>query len=117
MLSLPSLLLVQERFYTKIKDDEYFRKHNPYFVMYIFPQIWGDTSMEFDNWRDRMMTSTYTTVISEDYTGYYGVFFGERLAYVIKNPNDKFFDDLHKMKMSDVVHSGIYRRREEENNV
>ena len=115
MIDLPCLPLIQERFYNKIKDDERFKKYHPEITMYMFPQGWGDTSLGFGGIGGQAMTTAYTTVVCEEYAGYYGVFFHERLAYIIKNPNDKFFDDLHKMKMSDVAHSGSYRRREENN--
>lgn len=119
MIDLPCLPLIQERFYNQIKDDERFKKYHPVITMYMFPQTWGDTSLGFGGIGGQAMTTAYTTVICEEYIGYYGVFFHERLAYIIKNPNDKFFNDLYKMKMSDVAHSGTYRRREEreENNV
>lgn len=115
MINSPCLPLIQERFYNKIKNDEYIKKHYPEIIMYMFPQIWGSTSLGFSGLGGQAMTTAYTTVVCEEYAGYYGVFFHERLAYIIKNPNDKFFDDLHKMKMSDVAHSGSYRRKEENN--
>ena len=112
MIDLPCLPLIQERFYNEIKDDEYFRKYHPEITMYMFPQTWGNTSLGFGGIGGQAITTAYTTVVCEEYKGYYGVFFGNRLAYIIKNPNDKFFNDLYKMKMSDVAHSGSYKREE-----
>ena len=115
LIDLPCLPLIQERFWNAIKDkltpEE--KKYYPDFSLYMFPQAWSDTSLGFGGIGGQAITTGYTTVIIELNSNYCGVFFNERLAYVIKNPNDKFFDDLHNMKMSNVVHSNSYRRREE----
>ena len=115
MINLPCLPLIQDKFYNQIKENEYFKSHLPYFTVYMFPQTWSSTALGFIGWGGRAITTAHTTVICERSLNYYGVFFDEELAYIIKNPNDKFFDDLRKMQMSDVAHSGTYRRREESN--
>lgn len=61
------------------------------------------------------ITSAYTTVVGDNNSGYYGVFFGNRCAYIIKNPNQNFFEDMYKRSMKDVVHKGNYIRKEENN--
>lgn len=55
------------------------------------------------------MTTTYTTVVSDHRTGWYSVFFEDYLAYLIRNPNDTFFDDLDNRKMKPVYASNIYQ--------
>ena len=40
------------------------------------------------------MTSAYTTVVREIYSNWCGVFFGDRLAYKIDNPNQTFNEDV-----------------------
>ena len=115
MLVLPCLSSLQDKFYNQIKENEYFKSHLPYFTVYMFPQTWSSTALGFIGWGGQAITTAHTTVICERSLNYYGVFFDEELAYFIKNPNDKFFDDLRKMQMSDVAHSGTYRRREENN--
>ena len=112
MVGLPCLPLIQERFYNKIKDDERFKKYYPEITMYMFPQIWGDTSLGFGGIGGQAITTAYTTVIIESNSNYCGVFFNERLAYVVKNPNSMFWEDVQKYKMSDVAHSGKYKRKE-----
>lgn len=114
MANLPCLPLIQERFWNAIKDkltpEE--KKYCPNFELYMFPQTWGDTSLGFSGIGGQAITTAYTTVIIESNSNYYGVFFGERLAYVIKEPNNMFCEDVQNMKMSNVAHSGKYKRKE-----
>lgn len=114
MANLPCLPLIQERFWNAIKDklipEE--KKYYPDFRLYMFPQTWDDTSLGFGGIGGQAITTAYTTVIIESNNNYCGVFFNERLAYVIKNPNSMFWEDIQKHKMSDVAHSGKYKRKE-----
>ena len=56
------------------------------------------------------MTAAYTTVVEDAYEGFYSVFFGERLAYLIQNPSDVFFEDMYKCNMKPVSQAGVYKR-------
>lgn len=76
----------------------------------MFPQTWGDTSLGFGGMGGQAITSAYTTVIVEDCAGWCGVFFGERLAYTILNPNQTFYDDLHNGQMESFNRRGKYLR-------
>lgn len=58
------------------------------------------------------MTSAYTTVIWEENTSIYGVFFDEGLGYVIRNPNDLFMESMNSHRMFERSRSGVYRRKE-----
>lgn len=86
------------------------KKYYPEVEMYMFPQTWGSTALGFSGFGGQSMTSAYTTVVAEINYGWYGVFFGERLAYLVLNPNDAFFDDLRKGRMASVVRSAKYHK-------
>lgn len=111
---LPCLPLIQERFWNAIKDDlnEEERKYCPEFVMNMFPQTWGSTALGFGGIGGQAMTTAYTTVVEDYNSGWVGVFFGERLAYKIKNPNRRFYDDIANGKMVEVAKCGVYKRSE-----
>lgn len=111
---LPCLPLIQERFWNEIKDKEEYTKvkYLPEFEFYMFPQIWGSTSLGFGGIGGQAMTSAYTTVIVDDYYGWCGVFFGEILAYTVFNPNQMFYEDLHNRQMESVSRQGKYLRKE-----
>lgn len=112
---LPCLPLIQERFWNEVKNKEEYGRGIccwPEFEFYMFPQVWGDTSLGFGGIGGQAMTSAYTTVIVDNCTGWCGVFFGERLAYTILNPNQAFYDDLHNGRMESVSKSGKYLRKE-----
>lgn len=108
---LPNLPLIQERFYNHIKPELGDVKY-PEFEVTVFLQTWGSTSLGFGGIGGQAMTSAYTTVIWEETSGIYGVFFDKRLAYVIKNPNDLFMVDMQNHRMNERSHSGVYRRTE-----
>lgn len=109
---LPCLSLIQERFWNAIKDDlnKEEKKYYPEFEMTMFLQTWGDTTLGFGG---QAMTNAYTTVVRDIYSGWCGVFFGEKLAYKIKNPNQTFNEDICKFEMKPVYKSGAYIRKEE----
>lgn len=111
---LPCLPLIQERFWNAIKDElsEEEKKYYPEFEMMMFKQTWGSTALGFGGIGGQAMTSAYTTVVMDMYTGWVGVFFGEKLAYKINNPNQKFYEDMRNGQMVEVFKSGIYRRKE-----
>lgn len=112
-MELPCLPLIQERFWNEIKDDLAKDKiRYPEFEMYMFPQVWASTALGFDGIGGRAITSAYTTNIHEQSTGWCGVFFGERLAYKIKDPNGLFFEDEMHGRMAKKTMSGKYKRNE-----
>lgn len=106
---LPNLELIQERFQNHIKP-EFGDLRYPTFEVNVFLQTWGSTCLGFDGIGGQAMTSAYTTVIWEERTGIYGVFFDEGLAYVIKNPNDLFMESMNSHRMFGRSRSGTYRR-------
>lgn len=117
MMGAPDLKLIQERFWNAIKDNEEYKKYRPEFSMYMFPQTWGDTALGFGGIGGQAITSAYTTVIIDEYTGWCGVFFNEGLAYVVHDPNQYFFEDLRNGEMQPVFKKGRYLRRDDEQEV
>lgn len=110
---LPCLPLIQERFWNAIKDElsEEQKKYYPEFEMTMFLQTWGDTSLGFGGIGGQAITSAYTTVVRDIYSGWCGVFFGERLAYKIKDPNEKFNEDVRNWNMRPVYEKVIYKHQ------
>lgn len=107
----PLLQLIQERFWNHIKDHESCKDYRyPTIELYVFPQMWSSTSLGFGGIGGQAFTSAYTTVITETNTNIWGVFFGERLAYVIENPNDVFMDNLKNFNMSECGMSFKYKK-------
>lgn len=110
-MRLPCLPLIEERFVravlTHIKDKKYY----PEVEMYMFPQMWGSTALGFGGMGGQAMTSAYTTVAADIQYGYYGVFFGEKLAYLVTDPSDEFFEDLKKGNMASIARSGRYNKK------
>ena len=101
----PNLPLIEERFQNKIaKYLEEAKKEagkswiGPDYDIQVFSQIFPNTAGIFENGgiSGQAMTDMYVTVIEERHTGLYGVFGGNYLAYLVKNPDDRFFDDILK---------------------
>ena len=64
----------------------------------MFPQTWGSTALGFGGIGGQAMTPAYTVIV-QDGVGPAAVYFGGRLAYVIKRPNAKFYDDRARQAM------------------
>lgn len=106
---LPCLPLIVERHIYAVRNRGETYMY-PELEVEVFPQVWGSTALGLGGIGGQAMTTAYTTVVSDCHTGWYSVFFGERLAYLIHNPNDIFFDDLKDRKMRPVYHSSVYQR-------
>ncbi|MCX4256523.1 MAG: hypothetical protein OSJ54_06305 [Oscillospiraceae bacterium] len=79
----------------------------PDFAVQVFPQMWGNTCTGFDITWDgeptiagQAMTEEYTTVVHERVTGFYCVFFGELICYVVSYANEAFLTDLKNHNMA-----------------
>lgn len=114
MNTLPNLPLIQERFLHNIKPDltENDIRYPEFEVINVFLQTWGSTALGFGGCGGQAMTSAYTTIIESVDLGYVGVFFCERLAYVVKHPNANFTEDLQKRRMCSVGMHHKYEKRE-----
>lgn len=93
-----------------LKDAKY-----PTYKLDVFVQTWGNTATGFDAenvFSGQAFTDEYTTVVKMAWRTIdeekkihdvqdriYGVFFGNKMAYMILNPNKKFFKDLEKRSM------------------
>ena len=76
---------------------------------YMFPQIWGSTSLGFDGEVGGCaMTTAYTTVVHEVHTDTYAVFFSERFAYFVYDATDIFLEDLKNGYLKSVKESKVY---------
>jgi hypothetical protein len=89
------------------------RKHGMYdlTVYSMFTQMWGSTALGFGGIGGAAMTSAYVCVIESNLLAQYAVYFGGRLAYVIKKPNEKFFSDIADQRMVDAkLGEGTYEQ-------
>lgn len=93
-LKLPDLELIEERFWDELKEKvESFEKnyYQPFFEVYVFPQEW--TGLLSDG------RTKYTTVVKTK-GEWWGVFFEDKLAYVIHKPNKTFYESLNRRHMN-----------------
>lgn len=90
--------------------------HIPIYDYVCFTQTWASTALGFGGWGGSMMTEAVTTIVKavspEDKLLRFYVFFGGSFAYAIKNPNQKFFEDMGRKDMVEV--SGAYERYNQE---
>ena len=79
------------------------RKHSFYdlTVYNMFTQTWGSTALGFGGVGGQAITSAYVCVIESNLLAQFAVYFGGRLAYVIKRPNENFFEGIMNQKMVD----------------
>ena len=114
----PNLELIEYQFLQQLNKDPEYRKrafqyktHNkyfhPHFTAQVFPQIWGSTCTGFDitdngsaTISGSAMTEAYTTVLHEQYTDIYGIFFGGMPCYIVAEANQSFYEDLNSRQMA-----------------
>lgn len=111
MTKLPNLelLMYLAKLYLEY-DEEYVQKSKGQqlnFTIETFPQMWGSTCTGFDITEDgkatfggSAMTTEYTTVVTEERTKTYVIFFGDRVCYAVHKPKSKFYDDWEKRNMA-----------------
>ena len=107
--------------YPKIFNKEKTKEHKC--RVNVFPQTWASTATGFNLesvYSGQAITDEYTTVISlywweVDENGWwnpkddvYGVFFGNKLAYICKHPNERFRFDLRNRRMRSQKMAGDY---------
>lgn len=127
-MKYPNLELIEETFkeevkkaYPEIFNKEKTKEHEC--RVNVFPQTWESTATGFNLgsvYSGQAFTDEYTTVISlywweVDEDGWwnpkddvYGVFFGNRLAYILKNPNQKFEFDFRDRCMNSQKNARLY---------
>lgn len=86
----------------------------------LFLQVWPDTSCGLSTnpayFAGQMLTDEYTSVFElrwvysdvPEEAWLYCVFFGNELAYCVRNPNAKFFEDLKNRNMAAVAGKDKY---------
>lgn len=113
-MKLPCLPLIEERFVRAVKEHlAKDMKYYPDIEMYMFPQMWGSTALGFGGIGGQAMTTAYTTVVADVGYQWYGVFFGEGLAYLVSDPNDAFFEDLRRGRMESCARCRLYDKEQE----
>jgi hypothetical protein len=71
-----------------------------------FRQIWGTTALGFLHKGQSRMTAAYTTVITDKRS--WCVYFDGRLAYLLRRPNAKFFEDLSNRVLRPIKYQNYY---------
>ena len=101
------------------------------FDITLFSQMWPNTGTGFCEpgyMYGQAFTKEYTVIISLDWIdevkeisrigtsndSLYGVFFGEKPAYIIRRPNKKFFNDMHKFNMLGIMGCETYKDTDSE---
>lgn len=120
MTKLPNLELLRFKASLYFQQDEEFllkaRNLKKYetldFEVETFPQLWGSTCTGFDITEDGKaavggcaMTTEYTTVVHEESTNFYVVFFGDRPCYAVHNPGKAFYEDLKERRLASLSES------------
>ena len=105
MTKLPNLELLMYKVGIYLGYDEEFVQKSKGklldFTIETFPQLWGSTSTGFDTAEDgkvtfgcSAMTTEYTTVVHEERTETFVIFFGDKVCYSVQNPTKEFYEDL-----------------------
>ena len=81
-------------------------KYNPILVE-VFPQTWGSTALGFGGVGGQAMTTAYTSVFYDQGQNYAVVFFDGRLAYIVNEPTDLFWEHLKGRRMLPVEEAKI----------
>lgn len=126
-MKYPNLELIEKTFKEKVGEryPDIFNKTDERFHIYtadMFTQTWSNTATGFDLeplYSGQAFTNEYTTVMRLDYLIpinnnafipklLYGVFFGNKLAYILKNPNPKFDLDLENRCVKSQKNARLY---------
>lgn len=75
--------------------------------VYSFPQTWASTALGFGGIGGRALTTAQTTVCIEGSDA--AVYFGRRLAYVVRGFNQAFMSDVASHSMEECGGQGRYR--------
>lgn len=100
--------------YKKTKEDKRIIKHRrpteqDLEVIAMFPQTWGNTALGFGGIGGAAMTTAYTIVIREGFSGDCLVYFDGRFAYTANARNQAFWNDVLKQNLKSVAQSSVYR--------
>lgn len=95
--------------YEKLKEQHIQRVYDDDFDIYIFEQLWGNTSGGFEGFGGSAMTTQTTYVLVPKFDHDCLVFFGGRFAYKVPY-NTKFMEDVTKGSIKGKSESGYYRK-------
>lgn len=124
-MKYPNLELIEKTFKEKVKEKypSIFDISNQWHkcTADVFIQTWGNTATGFDLepvCSGQAFTDEYTTVVRLEWyelsngvlclKQVYGVFFGNKLAYILKSPNQKFEFDLRDRQMKSQKNARAY---------
>ena len=82
----------------------------------MFEQSWGSTALGFGGIGGASITSAYTVIVTGP-NGDACVYFAGRLAYHIKRPNQKFWEDNQNRSMRPVSGARVYEQPTEQGGV
>ncbi len=117
---LPNLELLEYKFKSALDKNEDFiarmkekkEKEGHVFldiVADMFLQTWTNTCCGIDKmpngepaWGGQAFTAQYTTVFQERSSGIYGVFFGDRIVFLITEVNEKFLEDVKNRNIAPI---------------
>lgn len=63
---------------------------------YRHPQTWGNTTLGFGGLGGQAVTGAYTDVVISQISGAAVVYHGGRLAYIVREPGEVFYEDLDR---------------------
>ncbi len=79
--------------------------------VFSFPQSWGSTALGFGGMGGCAVTTAQTTVVMARARFMCAlVYFGNRLAYKVETPNERFWEDLSKRRMVPLAEAALYER-------
>lgn len=125
-MKYPNLKLIEQTFKEKVEEryPEVYENKTSLFHNYtadMFEQTWVNTGAGFDLepvCTGQAITKEYTTVMelqwAELVDGFfhpkrlYGVFFGNKFAYMLRSPNQKFMFDLRDRDMNSQKNARMY---------
>lgn len=126
-MKYPNLELIEKTFKEKVKEKylSIFDTSNQWHkcTADVFLQTWVTTATGFDLepvCSGQAFTDEYTTVMTLTWLEWssvynktypkslYGVFFGNRLAYILRNPNQKFEFDLRDRRVNSQKNARVY---------
>ncbi|MBE0470223.1 MAG: hypothetical protein IBX55_12040 [Methyloprofundus sp.] len=78
-------------------------------VVAMFPQLWESAALGFGGVSGAVLTTAYTIVIHDGFSGSCLVYFDGRFAYTVNARNQVFWDDVSKQNLKSVARSSVYR--------
>jgi hypothetical protein len=113
-ISVPDLQKIDDDFKERVKN--IISKNKALETsMTMFLQLWESTVLGFEGIGGQAITGAYTTVIWCTRHDAYAVYFDKEFAYLLKNPNKVFFNDMLNHRMARVSKAKEYCLNESPN--